>query len=56
LAAGNQKTQFVSGNHQIFDGFDGTGVLEVISDQQVAAVALRVTATTITMLPVVPIP
>ena len=56
LAAGNQKAQFVSGNYQIFDGFDGTGVLEVISDQQVAAVALRVTATTITMLPVVPIP
>jgi hypothetical protein len=56
LAPGNQKAQFISGNYQIFDGFSGTGVLEVVSDQPVAAVAVRVTATTTTVLPVVPVP
>jgi hypothetical protein len=56
LTAGNQKAQFVSGSYQIFDGFNGTGVLEIISDQPLAAVALRVTAGTTTMMPVIPIP
>jgi len=56
LAAKHQQAQFVSGSYQIFDGFDGTGVLEVISNQLVGAVALRVTAVTTTILPVVPIP
>jgi hypothetical protein len=55
LAAGHQKAQFISGSYQIFDGFDGTGVLEVISDQPLSAVAIRMNAATTTMLPVVPI-
>jgi hypothetical protein len=56
LAAGHQQAQFVTGSGQIFDGFDGTGVLEVVSDQPVAAVAIRMTAVTTAMLPIVPIP
>jgi hypothetical protein len=56
LAAGHQQAQYISGSGQLFDGFEGTGVLEVISDQPMAAIALRLTAKTTCILPIVPIP
>ncbi len=46
----------ISGTGQLFPAFEGAGTLEVISSQVIPAVALRVTARTLTALPVVPLP
>lgn len=45
----------VSGSRQLFPGFSGYGTLEVTSSQPISAVALRITATTMTVLPIIPL-
>jgi hypothetical protein len=55
LEPGAQRADLISGTDQIFPEFSGTGTLEVRSSQPVPAVALRITATTMTALPVKPV-
>jgi hypothetical protein len=55
LESGAQRADLISGTDQIFPEFSGTGTLEVRSSQPVPAVALRITATTMTALPVKPV-
>ena len=45
----------VSGNQQLFPAFTGYGTLEVTSSLPIPAMALRITATTMTALPIIPI-
>jgi hypothetical protein len=45
----------ISGSQQLFPGFAGYGSLEVTSSQPISAVALRITATTMTVLPIIPL-
>jgi hypothetical protein len=55
LEPGKHNATLVSGANQLFPGFSGTGTLEVISAYPIPAVALRLTATTMTAVPVIPI-
>lgn len=56
LEGGRHRAVLVSGPGQLFPGFSGSGVLQVSSTTPVPAMALRISATTMTALPVVPIP
>jgi hypothetical protein len=56
LEAGKHLAEFVSGTGQLFPTFTGRGLLEVQATPTVPAVTLRLTSTTLTSLPVVPIP
>lgn len=55
LATGRHIAEFVNGADQLFPNFTGQGTLEIKADIGLPAVALRITARTITALPVVPI-
>jgi hypothetical protein len=55
LLSGEQRSELVAGTDQIFPDFNGDGTLEVVSTQPVPAVALRLTARTMTALPVIPV-
>jgi hypothetical protein len=55
LDAGKQNAALLSGSNQLFPAFSGLGTLEVGSAFPIPAVALRLTATTMTAMPVVPI-
>lgn len=56
LDPNRQQAVLVSGSNQLFPAFTGLGTLEVTSSQPIPAVALRITATTMTALPIIPIP
>jgi hypothetical protein len=56
LQPGRQRADMLSGQNQMFPDFTGTGTLQVRSTNPVPAVALRITARTMTALPVVPVP
>ncbi len=56
LDAAKQRAELISGADQLFPSFTGFGTLEVISTQPLPAITLRVTRTTLTSLPVIPIP
>lgn len=56
LMPGTQRAVLIAGKDQIFPEFQGSGNLEVTASTAVPAVALRITATTMTALPVIPIP
>jgi len=56
LDSGRHMAAFVSGNGQLFPAFSGHGTLEVMSDSPIPAVSLRITASTMTALPVIPLP
>jgi hypothetical protein len=53
---GAQSAGLIAGADQLFPGFTGTGTLEVIASQAIPGVAIRLTATTLTAVPVIPIP
>ncbi len=55
LDAGKHNAEMIAGPNQLFPAFSGTGVLEVRSTLLVPAVALRMTPTTMTAVPVVPV-
>jgi hypothetical protein len=55
LLAGRHVAEFISGPGQLFPSFTGRGTLEIKADVAIAAVALRISARTITALPVIPI-
>jgi hypothetical protein len=55
LEAGKHNAALISGADQLFPAFSGTGALEVRSAFPIPAVALRLTATTMTAVPVVPV-
>jgi len=55
LEAGKHNASLISGADQLFPVFSGTGTLEVRSAFPVPAVALRLTGSTMTAVPVVPI-
>jgi hypothetical protein len=56
FAPGTQQAVLIAGKGQIFPAFEGNGNLEVTASSAVPAVALRITATSMTALPVIPIP
>jgi hypothetical protein len=56
LEAGEHSAELISGTNQIFPDFVGSGTLEVSSTRPIPAVALRLTAKTMTAVPVLPIP
>ena len=56
LDPGRQRAELIAGANQLFPGFAGRGALEVTSTVPVVAIALRITATTMTALPIVPAP
>jgi hypothetical protein len=56
LGAGRQTAQLVAGTNQIFPQFLGKGTLKVSATGPIAAVALRLTAGTMTSLPLIPVP
>jgi hypothetical protein len=56
LDPNRQQAVLVSGSNQLFPAFSGLGTLEVTSSQPIPAVALRITATTMTALPIIPLP
>ena len=55
LEAGKHRATLISGAGQLFPDFSGTGTLEVRSALPIPAIALRLTGTTMTAVPVVPI-
>jgi hypothetical protein len=55
LEAGKHNAEMIAGANQLFPAFAGTGILEVRSTQPIPAVALRLTPTTMTAVPVVPV-
>jgi hypothetical protein len=55
LEAGRHNASLISGANQLFPVFSGTGTLEVRSAFPIPAVALRLTGTTMTAVPVVPV-
>jgi hypothetical protein len=55
LEAGKHKATLISGADQLFPAFSGTGALDVKSAFAIPAIALRLTGTTMTAVPVVPI-
>jgi hypothetical protein len=56
LATNCHVAELIAGVNQLFPTFTGQGTLEVRSDHPVPAVTLRITARTMTALPVIPIP
>ena len=56
LGPGTQRADLIAGKNQIFPEFDGNGNLEMTASHPVPAVALRISATSMTALPVIPIP
>jgi hypothetical protein len=56
LDPGRQRADLIAGANQLFPGFAGRGALEVTSTVPIVAVALRITATTMTALPIIPAP
>lgn len=56
LEPGAQRADLISGTNQIFPGFEGNGNLEIRASHPVPAVALRISATGMTALPVIRIP
>jgi hypothetical protein len=56
LDAAKQRAQMIAGPAQIFPDFSGSGTLTLDSTQPLYTVALRITATTMTALPVIPLP
>jgi hypothetical protein len=55
LEGGRHKAELISGQDQLFPDFLGTGTLDVHCTTSIPAVALRLTATTMTAVPVIPI-
>ena len=55
MAAGRHTAEMIAGDNQLFPAFSGTGTLEVRSSRAIPAVALRLTARTMTAVPVIPI-
>ncbi len=56
LEPGTQRADLIAGAQQIFPEFEGSGNLEITASHPVPAVALRISATSMTALPVIPIP
>ena len=56
LEGGAHRAKLISGEGQLFPGFTGLGTLEISSSQGIPAATLRITAKTMTVLPVVPVP
>ncbi len=54
LEAGRHTAELLSGTNQLFPAFTGTGTLAVSTAYPIPAIALRLTATTMTAVPVVP--
>jgi hypothetical protein len=55
LEAGRHSAALLSGADQLFPAFSGTGTLEVRSSVPIPAIALRLTAATMTAVPVIPV-
>ena len=55
MAPGLHAAEMIAGENQLFPAFSGTGTLEVRSSRAIPAVALRLTAKTMTAVPVMPI-
>ena len=56
LNSGQHRADLVSGLNQLFPNFSGLGTLEVTSAVPIPAIALRISAGTMTSLPVIPAP
>ncbi len=56
LEAGKQRAQLVAGPGQMFPSFSGNGTLTLTSSLPLYSVALRITSSTMTAIPVIPIP
>jgi hypothetical protein len=56
LKSGQHRADLVSGLNQLFPTFSGLGTLEVTSAVPIPAIALRISAGTMTSLPVIPAP
>jgi hypothetical protein len=56
LNSGQHRADLISGQNQLFPAFTGLGTLEVVSAIPVPAIALRISAGTMTSLPVIPAP
>ena len=55
MAPGLHAAEMIAGENQLFPAFSGKGTLEVRSSRAIPAVALRLTAKTMTAVPVMPI-